>query len=203
MVINRWLGSLNVFMTIGTSHHYDKKWATNFTSNFYGLIKASKTFSEKNDQSWPENNKCCAFCSAFCIIFIVIWIKVATTTAIFFGKYKWWVHVVNWFIVTLIWIYTHFILTSVHFSILLDIALNRFVLINDVCLCLNISCLWGCLDFFVINFVFKFLKHVIEFKCFLTVLLFLCSFIPWQCTSSFNRFFIFIMIESSRYGIIF
>ena len=145
----------------------------------------------------------CFFCSAFCIIFIVIWIKVATTTAIFFGKYKWWVHVINWFIVTLIWLYMHFILTSVHFSILLDITLNRFFLINYVCLCLDISGLCGCLDFFVINFVFKFLKLVIEFKCFLTVLLFLLNFIPWQCTSSFNRLFIFIMIESSRYGIIF
>ena len=66
MVINGWLGSPNVFMTIGASHHYDKKWATNFASNFYGLIKASKTFSEKNDQSWPEN-KCHAF---FVVLFV-------------------------------------------------------------------------------------------------------------------------------------
>ena len=126
-----------------------------------------------------ENNKC----RAFCIIFIVIWIKVATTTAITFEKYKWWVYVINWFVVTLIWVYTHFMLTSVNFSILLDITLNVFLLISDVCLCLDISGLWGRLDFFAINFVFKFLKFVIEVKCFLTVLIFVCNFIDWQCTS--------------------
>ena len=77
-----------------------------------------------------------------------------------------------WFIDTVMWIYTHFILTSVHFSILLDITLNKFFLINDICLCFDISGLWGRLDFFAVNFVFKFLKLVIEFKCFLAVLLF-------------------------------
>ena len=36
--------------------HYDKKWVMNFASNFYGLIKASKTFPENNYQIGPENN---------------------------------------------------------------------------------------------------------------------------------------------------
>ena len=93
---------------------------------------------------------------------------------------------------------SHFILTSIHLSIFLDITLNRFFLINYMSVFVSIflvSGLWRRLDFFAINFVFKFLKLIIEFKCFLTVLLFLCDFIPQQCTSSFDRLLIFIMIE--------
>ena len=93
---------------------------------------------------------------------------------------------------------SHFILTSIHLSIFLDITLNRFFLINYMSVFVSIflvSGLWRRLDFFAINFVLKFLKLIIEFKCFLTVLLFLCNFIPQQCTSSFDRLLIFIMIE--------
>ena len=93
---------------------------------------------------------------------------------------------------------SHFILNSIHLSIFLDITLNRFFLINYMSVFVSIflvSGLWRRLDFFAINFVFKFLKLIIEFKCFLTVLLFLCNFITQQCTSSFDRLLIFIMIE--------
>ena len=55
--------------------------------------------------------------------------------------------------------------------------------------------LWGRLDFFAINFILKFIKLVIEFKYFPTVLLFPCNFIRQQCISSFDRLFTFIMIK--------